>query len=981
MPVFYDVDPSDVRKQSGNFGKSFAKLQVENINKALIWRNALVDASNIAGWEPKYVANGHESKVIKEIVDTILERLIPIDAGIDEDLVGITTRLKDLKSQLEFGCEGVRMVGIWGCGGSGKTALATSLYMQIRQHFQDHCILENIRDESSKFDLKKLQQNMLSAVLKKEVAVYSVAEGKHMIKTMLCSRNVLIVLDDVNNLDQLNALAGSRNWFGSGSRIIITTRDEHLLKTHKIDEVCNVRLLSNAEAIRLFNRHAYNENNPIEDYQTLSLRVVSYAAGLPLALKVLGSFLYDKEKKGWMSTLARLKDIPEMEILEKPKISYDGLKIVEKKLFLDIACFWRHELKIYAMEALEACGYHPEIGIEVLRQKALLTVSRDGVFDMHDLVQEMGHYIVRGEHPNNPEKHSRVWKYEEINNMCFGDATMENDKIEAIKYADYEDASQLCKIVSNVKQLRYLQVFINNLKSRVEGPTFLSNELCYFSWYGYSVKSSFPDGFQPVKLVVLKLTHSFQQEIWKGFKHLPNLKVLELIRMTELLRTPNFDGLPSLEKLILLECSKLKEIHPSLGNHTSLQYVSVSNCRRLRMFPTIIHMENLKYLNIWSCPKIHKFPKIQENLEGLLNLSIEDAGIDVLPSSVGECCTNLISLELSYFKNLKSIQFKFNALQSLKQLKLKELIRPMKTRRQSFHQILLGLRKLDLYSCCFNDVEIPSSIIELSNLQELNLSSNDFSRLDFSLSQFTQLKLLDMSRCEKLLELPELPSSLTILNASYCKSLTALGDCHKKCRWLSHVLLEGVSIINDADRLPKFMLEVCKAIKNHYMVLQLSGVEAAKGFTTPLFKGKICTLQLPENWCNDYSGFLMCTVMQNKCASMLIKISMNEEMNGMDFEHDVFWEEGDGDYKCTWMVYVSFGSLRQTKWWDQTCNALSFGVEDLWNKCYGFGVSLVDKKSLTEASAYHSSRYVPNFSIEHDSRSAIIIDISIMDYL
>ncbi|KAL8252511.1 hypothetical protein R6Q59_036204 [Mikania micrantha] len=58
IPIFYDVDPSDIRKQKGDFGKAFAQQEIENINKAQLWRNALVDASNIAGWEPKYIANG-----------------------------------------------------------------------------------------------------------------------------------------------------------------------------------------------------------------------------------------------------------------------------------------------------------------------------------------------------------------------------------------------------------------------------------------------------------------------------------------------------------------------------------------------------------------------------------------------------------------------------------------------------------------------------------------------------------------------------------------------------------------------------------------------------------------------------------------------------------------------------------------------------------------------------------------------------------
>ncbi|KAF5807953.1 putative TIR domain, P-loop containing nucleoside triphosphate hydrolase [Helianthus annuus] len=746
MPIFYDVDPSDVRKQKGDFEIAFAQQEAQNKNKAQVWRNALVDASNLAGWEPKHIANGHESEIIKEIVDTIVHRLSPLNSEANEDLVGMTTRVQYLKSQLEIGLDGVRMVGIWGVGGGGKTTLASSLYMGISSYFEGHHIIENVREETSKDDLKKLQENILSAFSKTDVKVNSIVQGKHMIKSMLCRRKVLLVLDDVNDLSQLEALAGSHSWFGSGSRVLITTRDAHLLRTHKVDEVCHVRLLSDDEAIQLFNKHAYNKKEPVENYETLSLRVVSYAAGLPLALKVLGSFLFDKDKKAWMSTLDRLKDIPETEIVDKLKISYDGLKVVEKELFLDIACFFRRCKKDEAMEILEACDFHPEIGIEVLRQKALVSIV-DGRLDMHDLVQEMGHYIVRGKHPNNPNKHSRIWKSEDINNMCLGDAIVENDKIEAIVYQnwhahnyDLERSLQVCKKVSNLKKLRYLKVMME-LPGHVEGPTFLSNELRYIDCRGYPLRSPFPASFQPMKLVVLKLDDNFQKEVWKGCKHLPHLKVLELKYMKRLFRTPDFDGLPCLQKLTLSECPKLEEIHRSLGSHKSLQYVSVYRCSKLRMFPTIVHMENLKTLEICNCHKIVVFPKI------------------------------------------------------------------VKTRRQ----FLRSLPKLDLYTCHFKYAEIPSSITELSNLQVLSLGFNDFSRLDFSLSQLTQLKLLNLSHCVKLLELPELPSSLTILNAENCKSITTFGDCYQNCRWLCQVSVTKGSIISDGDKLLESMLEFLQA--------------------------------------------------------------------------------------------------------------------------------------------------------------------------
>ena len=52
-PVFYDVDPSNVRKQTGTFGEAFSEHEncfTENIKKVEIWRDALTEVTNLSGW-------------------------------------------------------------------------------------------------------------------------------------------------------------------------------------------------------------------------------------------------------------------------------------------------------------------------------------------------------------------------------------------------------------------------------------------------------------------------------------------------------------------------------------------------------------------------------------------------------------------------------------------------------------------------------------------------------------------------------------------------------------------------------------------------------------------------------------------------------------------------------------------------------------------------------------------------------------------
>ncbi|GKC57561.1 Toll/interleukin-1 receptor domain-containing protein [Tanacetum coccineum] len=231
--------------------------------------------------------------------------------------------------------------------------------------------------------------------------------------------------------------------------------------------------------------------------------------------------------------------------------------------------------------------------------------------------------------------------------------------------------------------------------------------------------------------------------------------------MERLVSTPDFNGLPRLQKLVIFSCKELEEIHPSLGNHRSLKSVRVSYCYKLRMFPAIVRMEQLESLHISGCDKSLVFPEIQANMERLVKLDLDGIQIDALLSSIGERCTNLIYLRLFYCFSLNITQVKFDGLKCLKKFVCS------KRHGKTLFPLPLtcSLRKLNLSSCYFEDGEIPSDIGELSNLQDLKLSNNNFSKLHFSLSQLTRLKLLNLSRCYRLVKLPELPSSIAIFIA------------------------------------------------------------------------------------------------------------------------------------------------------------------------------------------------------------------------
>jgi len=160
-------------------------------------------------------------------------------------------------------------------------------------------------------------------------------------------KNVLIVLDDVNQLIQLQTLVGGHDWFRCGSRIIITTRDEHLVAAHGIESMYKVQPLDRLTARTLFRTIVFPNSSSCPDHEKLFYDIVEYTKGLPLAIKILGSFLRGKKLSVWKSTLDKLKEVLNGDIFSVLRMSFDGLDDYEKDIFLDIACFFKGKDKSF----------------------------------------------------------------------------------------------------------------------------------------------------------------------------------------------------------------------------------------------------------------------------------------------------------------------------------------------------------------------------------------------------------------------------------------------------------------------------------------------------------------------------------------------------------------------------------------------------------------------------------------------------------
>ncbi|XP_027350466.1 TMV resistance protein N-like [Abrus precatorius] len=838
FPIFYDVDPSDVRHQRGSFAQAFAKhgerfgCESEKVRR---WRQALTDVADLSGWTSR---NWPETELIEEIVAEVWENLQPHLPSYYDELVGIDSRINNLYSLLRTGSEEVRFLGIWGMGGIGKTTLAKFVYKKIHKQFDISCFLDNVREVSSERDgLLCLQRKLLSHLKIRSMRIESLDQGKETIRNLLFNKKVLLVLDDLSSDIQLETLAGKQEWFGPGSRVIITTRDKHLLASLDVCENYDVQILNSEESLQLFCQKAFKGEKPEEAYVEWSKCVVQCAGGIPLALKVLGSFLCGRSASIWEDALKMLRQDLQNDVYKTLRISFDGLRDMEKAIFLDIACFFKGSTKDHVTQILKNCGLNPLIAIDVLIEKSLVTY--DGWhLGMHDLLQEMGRNIVLQESPNDAGKRSRLWTLKDIDQVFRNNKGTESIQAIVLNLPEPYEACWNPGAFSKMSNLRLLMI-LNKLHLPL-GLKSLPSGLKVLVWKEYPLES-LPVGAQLDELVDLDMCHSKIKHLWRGTKFLGNLKTINLRNSKDLHITPDFTGIPNLEKLDLEGCINLVEVHASLGLLKKISYVTLEDCKNLKILPRKLVMDSLKRLILSGCSAVRKLPEFGENMKNLSMLALEETSIAELPSSVGHLtglknlllagCKSIVCLpktisnlkslirlnisgcskfsklpdnlnenealeclnvsetairevppSIVFLKNLRLLLFRgckglsSNSHSSL--FSLKKIFGPIPKRLvlPSFSG-LYSLKKLDLSYCNLHDGSIPDDLGCLSSLVTLDLSGNNFVQLPAGcISKLLKLEKLLLKFCPNLQSFPKLPPNVHYVNASDCGSMKPLSD-------------------------------------------------------------------------------------------------------------------------------------------------------------------------------------------------------------
>ncbi|CAH1433279.1 unnamed protein product [Lactuca virosa] len=438
LPIFYNVEPTYIRKQESTFGEALfehkqriesekdVEKKTQGARKLEMWTKGLTEIADLKG---KDATGRRETVVIEEVVKEIstrlelhLQRRIPHLIGMDDSIDTISSWLKRGSS------EAAEILTIWGMPGIGKTTLAKHMYMLHCHEFERSSFVEGIGRICAQQTCWQLdlQKQLLGDILKKRnIEEHDADRCTSKVEKALSRKKTLLVLDDVDNFEQLDVLIGTKG-IHPGSKIIVTTKDGSLTEKCSLFRMkfppkhtkLALHGLSDTASMRLLCWQAFGNNDPKKGYEKEAQQLAEYCGGHPLALKVLGSSLINKDASIWSDVLEMLEakgyltDVQE-SVQKALQISFDSLSGDCKELFKHIACFFVGKEREVTETILRECGFQTSYGINKLIDRCLLTIGGRNELRMHQLLQEMGRDLVRKESPEKPWKHSRVWKHEE----------------------------------------------------------------------------------------------------------------------------------------------------------------------------------------------------------------------------------------------------------------------------------------------------------------------------------------------------------------------------------------------------------------------------------------------------------------------------------------------------------------------------------------------------------------------------------------
>ncbi|KAJ0628659.1 putative virus X resistance protein-like, coiled-coil [Helianthus annuus] len=314
----------------------------------------------------------------------------------------------------------VRVYGIWGMGGLGKTTLAQLVYNHetVNQYFDLKCWVY----VSENFQVKEIMKKIIESIDKSGCTLTQLETLHESLQSKLRGKKFLIVLDDVwveeNEKAKWEELSKTLSCGAEESIVVMTTRSQTTTRMMaRVPELQHkLGCLSKEDAWLLFKKLAFaqgREGGDISELEPIGREIVEKCKGLPLAVKTLGSLMWSKSSTNYWQYVKdnNLWELEEINVVPAIlKLSYDNLLPHLKRCFTYCCLF----PKGYAMTKDElttlwvANGFIPPKGgkdlymcgeeiFNCLVWRSFFIVkanSQDDEYVMHDLIHDMARLVM-----------------------------------------------------------------------------------------------------------------------------------------------------------------------------------------------------------------------------------------------------------------------------------------------------------------------------------------------------------------------------------------------------------------------------------------------------------------------------------------------------------------------------------------------------------------------------------------------------------
>ncbi|XP_019071940.2 disease resistance protein RUN1 isoform X1 [Vitis vinifera] len=375
--------------------------------------------------------------------------------------------------------------------------------------------------------------------------------------------------------------------------------------------------------------------------------------------------------------------------------------------------------------------------------------------------------------------------------------------------------------------------------------------------------------------------------------NLSSLETLIVRGCSNLKRFPEIkDDMENLKMLDLRETS-IEELTSSIGRLKALQRLDLSSCKSLRsLSESIFNLSSLETLNVERCPKLERlevnlvgssrssgssdltfcflkqrviwwgnrsFYSFKRHNEGkvlnhhvfsLLSLvELCERNSTFMESIIFSDCLHPSSLKVLSVGNFNTMErgilsdiFHYSSLKTLSLHNCNLMEEGILTNVWS----LPLLEELSLSNCNLREGEILNHICHLSSLLKLSLDGNHFSRIPANIIQLSKLRTLDLSHCQKLVQIPTLPQSLRFLDAHGCPCLETLSSPSSSLGFSLFKCFK--SAIEEFE---------CRSYWSKEITIFIPGNNGIPEWISHKKKGSKIETELPVNWWedNNFLGF------------------------------------------------------------------------------------------------------------------------------